>query len=46
MRYVHLRTGRLCLDAVTRGDLEQLHEFSCLPGSRRGMLRVQIQLAR
>ena len=23
-RYLHLRTGRLCLDAVTRGDLDQL----------------------
>jgi RimJ/RimL family protein N-acetyltransferase len=43
MRYVQLRTGRLCLDAVTRGDLDQLHELHAdpevwrhLPSGRHG----------
>jgi len=42
-RYLHLRTGRLCLDAVTRGDLYQLHELHAdpevwrhLPSGRHG----------
>ena len=31
MRYLHLRTERLCLDAVTHHDLDQVHELHADP---------------
>jgi hypothetical protein len=31
MRYLHLRTERLCLDAVTHHDLDQVHELRADP---------------
>jgi RimJ/RimL family protein N-acetyltransferase len=31
IEYSHLRTGRLCLDAVTQDDLDRVHELHADP---------------